>query len=202
MSAYLCDPLHIATCADIIYSKVYRFHSGYRKMERPDIAQGLARENWRSVSFRYSPMGKEAYAALLGQIERQLRDAGHREVLRGADLNNDLPGPAHVESYSDYLLKSRMAKPLTWEKHPAGDWLKWLACLDYQSCEHDEWEKSDARMWLLEAESAIADELATAHAPSQLKGWTIDPEPAGEEEEEEVPGAMLLTQIMNMENTA
>jgi len=171
MSAYLCEPVHIATCAEIIYSRTYLFNSGYRGMGIPDIAQRLASENWKSVSFRYSPMGQESYEKLLQSIEVELASLGWqaKEVLKGADLENDLPGPAHVSSYSDYILKSRMARPVDWKcatLYSPGDWLSWFGCLNYQSCEHDGWERSEARMWILEAEAAIAHELAERNEPA------------------------------------
>lgn len=170
MSAWVLTPKHIATCAKAIDEIL-----DIRGKERADIAETLARENLASVAFRYGPEGEELYSKLFGHITERLEklEEGHVvEFVTSSDsdfnLGDMIPGDLSVP---EYIVACRNAEPL--QDASEAEQHQYLSCLNYQSCEHPQWQESDARAWIVEAQS----ELAYA-CVQQILGdrhvWTID----------------------------
>lgn len=96
------------------------------------LGQILVSANVRSVGFRYSEPGRTAYygpevAASMDDLDA---DAG------------ELPGPCDAYYMGPYVY----ANP-GYTLSP-GEVFKAISCLDYQSCEYDEWRQSEAFAFL------------------------------------------------------
>ena len=95
MSAYICSPIHIATCAHIIKTQCHLIGD---KISETDIRVKLAVENFNSVAFRYGPEGRAKYALLLGVIAGELAKAGWDEShVVSCNVDDRLPGLAEGE---------------------------------------------------------------------------------------------------------
>ena len=152
MSAYICKPVHIATCAAIIMESV-KFDDP--KPSAASIAVELARENIISVSYRYGPEGRAAYAPILKAITSTLADAGWKpsqtiESNNNAGKDNQAIHEmlAEEETPASYIAQCRWAKPIEYTKTEA---IMYLTCLRYQSNEHNKWKESDAYKWSSDA---------------------------------------------------
>lgn len=96
------------------------------------LGQILVNENVRSVSYRYSEPGRTYYygAEAASSMDDLDADVG------------DLPGPCDAYYMGPYVYTNpgRILTP--------GEVFKAIDCLDYQSCEHPEWRKTEAFAFL------------------------------------------------------
>ena len=178
MSAFVCSKTHIATCAQAIHKEL----EGHESLPNEiDIRMMLAKENVASVAWRYGPEGHAAYAPLLGAILGELSEKGwDADRLVAAGLKDKSINEAcFVEGYTvaQFLMDCRTASP---QPHTAAEAFMYLSCLSYQSCEHPEWEQSEACRLIEQTERSMGLDQKTVN--EQLKGrhvWEcMDPEPA------------------------
>jgi hypothetical protein len=100
------------------------------------VGSMLLSENVRSVEFRYSPPGREA---IYGEGWE-------------SDTLFELPGTYREETIAPGVAPVEVPEWLTPYTFPVGrakvrppvDVLKLISCFEYQSCEHAEWEESEA----------------------------------------------------------
>ena len=155
MSAFMCNPRHIATCADIIVKKVFEHRD--EKPSREEIRIELATQNMESVSFRYSPEGREAYSSITEAITGALQGAGWESgavIQMNLDDAHDQPEKFFPWRTDEFMF----AEPL--RLYQPEEAYRYLSCLGYQSCEHPGWLDSRARQWIEEAEGALAYEMS------------------------------------------
>lgn len=123
MSAFICNPEHIgliAAWATKVDSVIYSLVGDTKKDTAIRVAEILARENIASVAYRY-PNDKE------GERPGPMCDTDE-DIVKEACF--------WAEKYLEEGIPLDVA-PLTIAKL--------TACLQYQSCEHPEWEQSAAR---------------------------------------------------------
>ena len=158
MSAYVVTPAHIATCAKIIREII--FHFDKNPPSDSDVRMDLAMANVISVTFRYGPEGRRAYASIFSSILGQLDDAGwDTSGVDHPEGVSDINAACFEEGYtvSDYLRDCRSAEP---RRYSHAEACEYLSCLNYQSCEPPNWPDSKVRMWILESKSYLASRLA------------------------------------------
>ena len=172
MSAFICSPRHIATCAEVIKKEV--IDHGSDPKTRDEVAVILASENITSVAWRYSPEGAGFYAKMMAPIiesitasEGLTHEAPGLEI---ADSPADLPGLMEGETIPSFIEKCRKAAPVP---HTPPEGFMYLECLNYQSCEHAGWPSSQAYDWITQAKAGLAydvirKDLAGRHV------WTVD----------------------------
>ena len=140
MSAYLCDPAHLAVLA------VRLFPNDPTKAER--AARILLKENVRSVHYRY------AHHADCTTPEKTchafLTLTYNEYVDRTVSLTQD--PQLHAQALA---------------LHP-GRIVGLAQCLDYQSCEHEEWRTSAAKRLL--------EKLITRQGDVVSDGWSLKPD--------------------------
>ncbi len=158
MSAYVVSAAHIATCAAIIREIVFHYHDDPPSDE--SIRMDLAMANVISVAYRYGPDGERAnqpmFDAILGELSDSGWDTTNASLPAGT---SDVNEACFDEGYTitDYLADCRSAEAAHYIPAEA---VKYLSCLDYQSCEPPEWKDSKVRMWILESQSYLAGTLA------------------------------------------
>ena len=162
MSAYLCSPHHIGALAAYITS--YRPH---RQDYRPYVARLVAEEiPDRDGMGEYSDELGPRVAMILARAN--LRSVSERYP---HDAEGERPGSDHKDL--DYVcLCSQAARYRYYDRNPV-QVLKAVACLDYQSCEYEEWRGSTARKILDLIEGAAINTLPGYDAAEW--GW---PDPA------------------------
>lgn len=160
MSAFICNPRHIATCAEFIVDR--QRHSN---LKRPDVAVELARENVASVAFRYGPTGQAIYAELIGATVGEA--AATVEAITSKATRGFSPGAEATvadmlpegQTTAEYIAACRFAEPVDCMSTEA---FMHLQCLDYQSCEHPEWQGSQAQEWIRRACMSLAYDIVRA----------------------------------------
>lgn len=115
----------------------------------------------------------------------QLTDIG-RELLRenGLSLAARYPGNWQElvnEQPDDYRYREIVAFEMMPEVKAAADLVRLIDCLDYQSNEHDAWDDSWSRRFLLELMSAAATKAAKA-VPESFSCWSYRRPARGETE--------------------
>lgn len=120
MSAYVCNPEHfgvLAAFAALNDCAIYEWERSAAIDTAQAVARGLARENIRSVAYRYGP--------------------------------DDLPGP---NMSPDDILEAAALYAAHFVVHPQRlrpvQVFKLVQCLDYQSCETDDWQTTLAKRQL------------------------------------------------------
>lgn len=163
MSAFICNPLHVSTCAAIIAPGPTRM--------RVDTARELAATNVASVAYRYSPSGRASYASLIGDIVTALVAAGYEPRDIKCSLHSDfgIRDLLGDKSAAEHIAECCWTEPLKrhWQLEEAA---KWLRCLRYQSCEHPEWEDSDANKWTEAKLAEIYEAVPPDEIERRLKG--------------------------------
>lgn len=145
MSAYICSPIHIATCAQLI-KDAGKYDREIESMTVADIAIELAKANMASVAWRYGPEGQAAYAGLLNFIGSHLSDAGYTPDQVIANVGTtDLEDMLGDQTVNEYLAACRWARPHP--STPAEAW-QYLRCYRYQSCEPPQWDASKVNGWV------------------------------------------------------
>jgi hypothetical protein len=138
MSAYICDPSHIGILAAFAVSErcaIREFEvMGEPVLVAQAVARSLAKENIRSVAHRYPD-----------------------------DTDGNRPGPclkdAEIEEAAAIYAAYFLANP---QHLPPVQILKLVHCLDYQSCETDDWRQTSAFKQL---------EWITTYAINRLPGY-------------------------------
>ena len=131
MSAFICSPEHIAALAAFAAScdsVIYEWQGDNAITSAQHIARGLLQENIRSVNARYP------------------HDNGIVESLPGSGYTLDQLNDMVDEQAERYFFT---APPLSLIAY-----LKMAACLNYQSCETDNWETTLAHrqlQWIISA---------------------------------------------------
>jgi hypothetical protein len=152
MSAFLCDPLHLATLAREMTRRMmatgetkHMSRAAVRDMDADVVVANMARANWESVTYCYAHNLAgitQPYASLEDYVGQAVAAVG-RVPLR------QLPLP-------------RLAGAL------------W--CYEYQSCEHPGWEQSAAYKHCQALRNQLLRILAT-NAGAQIgieTGWHLD----------------------------
>lgn len=119
MSAYVCDPSHIGLLAAYAAANdcsLQQWRDANPVITAQTVARELMAENIRSVAFRY-PNDKDGE-----RPGRQLKDATLVEL---------------AQHYAAYYLKN------TFDVTSVAI-LSLVSCLDYQSCETDDWRETTA----------------------------------------------------------
>lgn len=165
MSAFICTPLHIATCAAIVKAAEIR---DLEETSREDIAEEFARENMRSVAFRYGDEGREFYKKLMAPIIEHFEAMDGVQVVAGGPADGESLADMMDQSPTEFIAECRAAPVAA---HAKAEAFMYLACLEYQSCEHPEWRKSKARRWIELAQLGLGYDLAK----NALQGhvWTV-----------------------------
>lgn len=103
-----------------------------------EIAEGFARSNLASVAHRYEESPDQTAASFMGCTSAE----------------------EYVRLCIAETFGGETAAPLSV--------FKLAACLEYQSCEHPEWEKSDAAQWIAELQAAVCKQLNVT--PDRARG--------------------------------
>ena len=178
MSAHVCNPTHIATCAQIIREMTHN----QDPPSEIDIRMTLAKENVASVAWRYGPEGQAAYAPLLGAIMGELMKKGwdaNQIASPGAQVETDINEACFggESTVAQYFMDCRTATPQPWTEPEA---YMYLNCYSYQACEHPEWKDSEAYRLAQESEELLAWNVMK----QQLEGrdvWEVEPEASDEQ---------------------
>lgn len=112
------------------------------------LGQILVSENVRSVSHRYSEPGRTTYYG--SDVAAEMDDLD-------ADLG-ELPGPCDAYYMGPYIYSDPGHEPTP------GEVFSLIDCLDYQSCEHDEWRQSEAFAFLTALRKAYCDRVVEIEA--------------------------------------
>ena len=97
---------------------------------RQRLGEILLNENWKSIWHRY-PDTQENMNNAPGHIQ-EIEDNSDSTMDLGDETNTNIGGYRYKDcQYNDCI--------------SLGQFFKALHCLDYQSCEHPEWEDSDAK---------------------------------------------------------
>lgn len=183
MSAFMCSNHHFRVLAVAIVLSGVSWRK--RKSAPPAtlcekfdrVARILAKENARSVNFRYAHHGvKEPAAKYFFSGKNTEKDApiGDNNILpEGAEWSVDKMRDMFSQVAGVTL--QRTGGPIN--RYDALAIYKALQCYEYQSCEHPQWKHSEAfRMY--EAASAYFARAAIHHglqAEYEKKDWCIDP---------------------------
>ena len=141
MSAYLCSPTHIAVLAARL------FPNDPDKAVR--AAKILAKENVKSIMYRYN--------------DCDTPDKACQAFLR-MDYEAYITHIVTLAKNRKYLHPSALALPVPRV-------LGLIHCLNYQSCEHDEWPDSTAKRLL----NKLVKQLG-ATWETESEGWSLDPD--------------------------
>ena len=143
MSAWICPPRHIATCAKAICET-----AADSSLHEVDVRMLLAKENVASVAYRYGPAGHAAYAPILNEIVEGLAEQGHKpENIQVTSVGQNEPDVDTIcfgdgdYTTAQYFMDCRTATPVPYTDSEA---YMYLGCYQYQACEHSEWEESKA----------------------------------------------------------
>ena len=176
MSAFVVSTSHIATCAQIVREIVFHYDDAPPSDE--SIRMDLAMANIISVTWRYGPEGREAYAKSMAGILEQLSDAGWETIETSiAESTSDANVACFEDGYtvSNYLADCRAANASTYNNAEA---FQYLSCLEYQSCEPPGWEKNKVRDWIISCQVVLGARLAR-EILSRRHVWELS-EPAAE----------------------
>ncbi len=158
MSAFVVNPTHIATCAQIIREIVFQYEDNPPSDE--NIRMDLAMANIISVAYRYGPDRQRAYAPIVAAVLGQLDDTGNNtNNIQLPEGISDVNEACFDDGYTvaDYLNDCRAAEAI---RYSSAEACEYLSCLHYQSCEPPEWEANKVRIWILESKSVLAGRLA------------------------------------------
>lgn len=170
MSAFICNPVHIATCAEILHERTFSKREGewqdmmgrtHAAPHRADLRAKLGAANVASVAWRYSDDGRAAYEDLFQAI------AGDVPLAPGAQdgIADMLP----ASSVPDYIAACRWAQPVFASVAEA---FQYLSCLEYQCCEPPDWKASEVKGWIDAASHSCAYDLAR-HALNGRHVWEV-----------------------------
>ena len=132
MSAYVCNPEHFGALAALA---VRRFNPS-----------GLPGGNWNSVISSFNIGVSDAQVA--GYIAGQLAQANIDSVAARYpnDVSGGRPGPCLTDEEIIRQADAWAVRYLKREpKLSIADYFSLCGCYEYQSCEHDGWDKSDAK---------------------------------------------------------
>ena len=119
----------------------------YKAYHTPSmLGQILVSENVRSVAYRYSEPGRVYYY-------------GPETAANMDDLDpeyGELPGPCDAYYMGPYVYSDPGHEPTP------GEVFSLIDCLDYQSCEHDGWTKSEAYSFLRSLRDAYCRRVTEA----------------------------------------
>ena len=155
MSAFLCTSYHIGRLAAYVAAKkgsYVRYHIDVNATVEGGelaaiIADKLSAANVASIHGRY-PATSEDFANSPGLIS----DCEDGEV--------------------GYMIRCRQAARLGWAgDHSPADMVQAADCYDYQACEYDGWESSDAFKLLRLAKDTAVSDLMRDH---EANGWELD----------------------------
>ena len=163
MSAYICNPTHIATCAKIVINEKA---APSLILHQADIAEKLGRENVASVAWRYGSEGTATYAEMMAKFLNGISALQTRPSMD----DGGLPGMVESVSVPEYLFRCRSFAPI--EYTPAEGYM-YLACLSYQSCEHPRWKDTQANKWITSAMQALAYAMANDKL-GHRRVWEVD----------------------------
>lgn len=125
----------------------HRTDDDYKAFYTPSqLGQILVSENVRSVAYRYSEPGRAVYYGPEAAAGMDDLDADQGE----------LPGPCDAYYMAPYVYADP-GRDLT-----PGEVFEAIDCLDYQSCEHDGWRKSEAFAFLTSLRKAYCDRVSAA----------------------------------------
>ena len=137
MSAYICQPELfglLGAYAAINQSVISAYRAGDMIPTAQRVAMGLAKENIRSVAHRYPDTASGS---------RPGPSLNDEEIIEAAALY-----AAHFATNRHYVRSLKQVQLF-----------KLIQCLDYQSCETDDWETTDARQQLTWIESELVRSL-------------------------------------------
>lgn len=127
MSAYVVDQSHVNFLIEAAY-----------EMARRDHGSNFSWYHDASQDRHYLPAGDMLRAAEVGQM---LWDENVKSVrFRYPDSGDELPGPVKHNGY--HFDRFRFT---TFSEYTPANVLKACHCYEYQSCEHPEWDTSDAK---------------------------------------------------------
>lgn len=126
--------------------------------DKESVRAELASQNMTSVAFRYGPEGEEHYAEMFSDISKAMTAAGFKsgDVIAAPNATSETEALTEMlggQTPAEYLADCRWAKPAKWTDAKA---VRYLSCLFYQSCEHEGWEDSKAKKYIMSAKSALA----------------------------------------------
>ena len=141
MSAFICSDYHIGRMAAFLVAErgkylAYDVALNAKSDRAGQVAAALARENLSSVNHQYQESG--GAAAMLAE---GVTEAG-------------------------YVLRCRLAARAGWtDEHTPAQMMKAARCYEYQSCEHPEWNTSQARVLANLVYREAADKLSNDWGP-------------------------------------
>ena len=154
MSAFICSPAHIATCAKILCETVIDVEGEEESRTEEDIRRALAQANVASVAWRYGPEGKAAYAPMINAVAKAF---GAVVDLEPSETNVDrICFGDSSRTIAGYAVECCDAEAIDYTE---AEGFKYLSCLEYQSCEHPEWEQSEVREWVRLAKDELANDV-------------------------------------------
>lgn len=181
MSAFIVDKKHI----DLLVAAADHYgRAGYQgsKMQWWQVDENGEYAGWRYLATYEDTSTEELYTlSQLGQIlvSENVASVGHRysepgrvvyygaEAAAGMDdldpAAGDLPGPCDAYYMAPYVYDNpgRILSP--------GEVFKAIDCLDYQSCEHDGWRKSEAFAFL----TALREKVCCHVAGYEQAAWDM-----------------------------
>jgi hypothetical protein len=122
------------------------YDEAYRELtveNADEVGQLLVMENVASVAYRYSEPGRASYYG--PEVAANMEELALLE----------LPGPGPADAY--YLEPYRYSDP--GYRLNAGEILQALACYEYQSCEHDDWPRSETAQFCYALQQAVCVRL-------------------------------------------
>lgn len=163
MSAFVVDKQHIDLLVRAALNACPTRYAGdgcrlswWRVDEQGEYA------GWRELNCHAETMEDDNYKAYftpsqLGQIlvSENVRSVHHRYPDDDPDLG-ELPGPIDAYYMAPYIY-SDPGRTLT-----PGEVFRAIDCLDYQSCEHEDWRNSEAFAFLTSLRKAYCDQVADA----------------------------------------
>jgi|SRR5579862_6512310 len=171
MSAYVVDKHHI----DCLVSAALRAHPAGQPGSTRNLSWWRVDEDgeyagWRELSVYAEQMIDDEYKAYytpsaLGQIlvDENVASVAYRYPSDNVD-GGELPGPCDAYYLGPYVYEDPRL-----EMTP-GAVFRAIDCLDYQSCEHEGWRKSEAFAFLTALRKAYCDRVA-AEDPVAERMW-------------------------------
>lgn len=161
MSAFVVDKQHIDLMVNAaLHATPVRHRGDGRRLSwwRTDEEGNYA--GWRELNQHAETMEDDDYKAYftpsqLGQIlvSENVRSVHHRYPDDDPDMG-ELPGPIDAYYMAPYVYATPR-KQLT-----AGEVFRAIDCLDYQSCEHEDWRNSEAYAFCVALRKAYCDQIA------------------------------------------
>lgn len=147
MSAYLCDSIHISACADMLHI--------LRASGRGIFPEGLAD----------SPEG--IFTQLLNENLKSL----HSRYENTQDWDED----SLFMVYEPQNLRENILAYNLPARDELSTWLKALKCLEYQSCEHDDWAQSVTAQAIREARALLSQRVIEGLTEYEQAEWGWKP---------------------------